>query len=231
MNCDYCGKEWLLDVPLDYHGPLNKKNSWHCDSYLCSALCEECQDWFKAIGEPEAAPVEKPPTPPADTENRKDYYKKGESYEKQFVARYPEDYRMNPAKEAGDIYAPDILYKGEVAELKARFTPLYLSYKNYGVDPSWANTINVKDVERYEKDYPNIWVVFWLWYKSSTEYSIHVPALERVHIIKFEDLKEVCRISPIIKYQRRENDDTGNAKDSYVIDLSLIPVYEKGVVV
>src|SRR3954454_23053909 len=62
---------------------------------------------------------------------------------------------INPAKES-DIYAPDLLVEGQLADLKAQRMPFFKARELYEVDPQFAVTFNEKDYLRYRDRYPAI---------------------------------------------------------------------------
>ena len=69
MKCDFCGRVPKLGIehPLKYHGPEQRKNSWHCDDVPeCVKQCVECQDMVKAVCEVQGVKHENPHEAPAE---------------------------------------------------------------------------------------------------------------------------------------------------------------------
>lgn len=137
---------------------------------------------------------------------------------------------INPEKEQ-DPTAPDLIVNGRLADLKTQNTPFFtvsryskkVGEEKVPFDPSYAVTFNKKDCIRYRKLYPDIDIYFWVHWKE-TEYEnngISVLPISGVWYVNFQDLlhyiKEIN--APLHKYRRRYNDQGGNAKESFVLDL------------
>jgi hypothetical protein len=119
---------------------------------------------------------------------------------------------LNPAK-ARDRYTHDIFVTlpGDLKTIRTRFN----TASRYGIDPRSAITLNVKDVERYQRLYPTIVIVF---------------------DVRFADYSRLCyatlrQIALAIKsgkarrheYQGRVGDTQGNATASWVLDAEWFP--------
>lgn len=130
---------------------------------------------------------------------------------------------INPAK-ATDPFAPDLLLRGQLADLKVQNTPFFMASR-YGLDPQYAVTFNRKDYLRYSELYPEIQLLFWVAWKT-LEWPKAAP---RARVARMAGLWEVPfaelarRVkdgeAPLHRYQRRVGDQAGNAKDSYLFDL------------
>lgn len=144
--------------------------------------------------------------------------RQADSQEVEFVRLHGERYgvTLNPEK-SGNVYAPDLMHKsGRVADLKTRHTPFFTAGK-YGFDPQHTVTFNVKDYERYGELYPRILLYFDVEWKMLRWSNITVQPMRGVWAIRFENIHNLCRT--VHQYQQRVNDEAGNAKDSYLLDL------------
>jgi hypothetical protein len=155
------------------------------------------------------------------TEDKAWWCKKGEALERKFVEKvvplYGLDVTMNPDKEQ-DKYTHDLLFDGIPADLKFVQTPFFTAGK-YGVNPDRAVTINLKDIERYKKLYPNIVILFYVKWRKQEKFSVKVNAIEGLWAYPLEDLIAITSESEIHSYKRRRGKSDGNAKASYVIEL------------
>jgi len=138
---------------------------------------------------------------------------------------------INPAKKR-DIYAPDLsdFIGPELADLKTQNTPFFTAAK-YGYPPQNTVTFNKKDADRYRAEYPDIDIYFWVqwvavrYFRESTnerypDTDIQVEPMYGVWKVSFKDLDEIIKTAPLHAYQERVNDNQGNAKESYLINLS-----------
>lgn len=131
---------------------------------------------------------------------------------------------INPEKEK-DPTKPDLVVNGRLGDLKYQSTPFYSSGYYYGYDPQYTVTFNVKDYEHYSTHYPDIDLYYWVDYPGAKkEYrgrDITINRLEGIFYIAFQGLVELIdkKKSPVHSYQRRVNDQQGNAKGSYLIDI------------
>jgi len=150
----------------------------------------------------------------------------GVSKENSFISQYGNKFNLviNPEK-ANNIYAPDIFNTTTklVGDLKTQNTPFFTATK-YGIDIQYAVTFNVKDYERYLKSYPQIEIYFWVsWEVISFENDYakkRVNPMTGVWFIKFENLKKLIEKAPVHSYMQRQNDQKGNARESYVLNLN-----------
>jgi hypothetical protein len=131
---------------------------------------------------------------------------------------------LNPAKRT-DKYTHD-LFTIFQTDLKTVRTPLFRARELFGIDPQYAVTFNVKDGIRYAKLYPNIIVIFdVLWEQqismiiSGVNYS--VKPMHETYVGFLSDIRSAINLSGCkkIQYTRRINDTSGNAKESFVIDV------------
>jgi hypothetical protein len=149
----------------------------------------------------------------------------GATFEEAFVAKYGAglDLIINPVK-ATDPYVPDLLNisKGNLADLKTQNTPFFQAETYYKMDPQFAVTFNLKDHRRYKQLYPNIDLYFWVdWlitgFVGSTE--VHIEPMSGIWMVLFSELDKIVATAPVHSYARRQNDQAGNARDSYVLSL------------
>jgi len=150
----------------------------------------------------------------------------GATFEETFISKYGPALNLviNPEK-AFNKYAPDLLNvtTQNIADLKTQNTPFFQAAARYGLDPQYAVTFNTKDYDRYLSLYPKIEIYFWVdWLaiKFQSFQIIEVSPMSGIWKIPFAGIIELAKTSPIHSYQQRTNDMQGNAKGSYVFDLS-----------
>jgi len=159
-----------------------------------------------------------------DTENRDAWYKIGEQGELDFIKTYGKGLRLaiNPDKET-DKTVPDLLClkTGLLADLKKLSTPYYMSQKQHGIPPEFCFTFNHTDFIEYCVLHPNDFlIIVWQTFERSMSFNIMVEQEEAVYYVSLLEMKELVKKSGKLHYyNRRENDDKGNAKSSYPFDL------------
>lgn len=135
---------------------------------------------------------------------------------------------LNPQK-AQDKYTHD-LCSIFPSDLKTVRTPLFKAREIYGIDPQYAVTFNKKDAQRYRKHYPNIVVIFdvqWEGAECSKEIGGTLYRVEPMRLTAAGFLSDIASAikasgSHVITYQRRVNDEQGNAKESFVFDVRAL---------
>ena len=125
-----------------------------------------------------------------------------------------------------NVYAHD-MFSVFPADLKTVRTPFFKSWEKFEIDPQYAVTINMKDIQRYKELYPNIVVVFdVLWdekickkFIEGVEYG--VKPMHKTYAGFIQDIRSavVACGNKKVEYQGRVNDTGGNAKASYVFDV------------
>jgi hypothetical protein len=156
----------------------------------------------------------------------------GENVEKSFCVNRLYDLGltgfMNLEKKK-NIYAHD-MFSVFPSDLKTVRTPFFKALEKFGIDPQFAVTINLKDMQRYKELYPNIVVVFdVLWDEKickklidGVEYS--VQPMHKTYAGFIQDIRTAVVMcgNNKVEYQGRVNDTNGNAKASYVFDVRTL---------
>ena len=138
--------------------------------------------------------------------------------------------RRNPERKY-DKFAPDleILQDGKItkAELKYRETPFFTAGK-YKMKPQTTFTFNKKDYERYTEKkfvdkYGDIPIYIWIHWKTLSGNGIKVNPFGGVWLGSSLGIKRIIdtKSSPLHKYKYRVDDKEGNAKESYLLDVSF----------
>ena len=140
----------------------------------------------------------------------------GRKLEDKFVAerRFNDvQVRMNPAKEQ-DIFTYDMRIDMP-CDLKTLTTPWIYSERMFGIPPTYAVSINRKDLRRYYQLYPNIIIIL----------DVQYPDYQGTHWTDMTSLERMVRSGKVHlhKYQTRVDDTQGNAKDSYIFDVRWFP--------
>lgn len=132
--------------------------------------------------------------------------------------------RINPDKEF-DPYTHDLIVNGAPGDLKTQDTPFFKSETLYDIDPQWAITYNHKDYLRYKKKYTsvgkNVVLFFDVTRKDEVKYDVKTFPMRAIFYTKASDIEKMIENKevPLHEYLNRKNDDQGNAKSSYVIDV------------
>jgi len=127
-----------------------------------------------------------------------------------------------------NIYAPDLIVNGGLADLKYSANPFILASTLYDVsDCRYAHSFNDKDYRRYKLLYPDIQIYFWHEFEKK-EYVINdksymINEMNAVWTVTFSRLAKLIEAHAVPQhfYRRRTNDVSGNAKSSYVLNLGL----------
>jgi len=147
---------------------------------------------------------------PESNEDKLEWCKLGEEAEQRFAGPAFKSGCVafaNPAK-LHDKYAHD-LYLMQPADLKTIRTQ-FRTADRYGISPQTAITLNRKDVERYERLYPHIIIIF----------DIEYPNFKSLRYAPLREIRRAIKLgkAKLHEYQNRTDDTMGNAKDSYVLD-------------
>ncbi len=168
---------------------------------------------------------------PTDTEDKLSYCEFGVVKEGEFLQKIVPllglDIKLNPEKETNK-YAPDLLYNGELADLKTQLVPFFTASR-YKQDPQYSVTINRKDLVRYWKLYRDITIFFWVNFQEESRYGTTVEKFSGVwkaNLNELQELKKEGRL-PLHTYINRVNDKAGNARDSYILDLRDISLVKE----
>lgn len=100
-------------------------------------------------------------------------------------------------------------------DLKSAKTPWRKSWEMFGIDPRHAVSINQKDLRRYARLYPNIVILF----------DVDYPEYKAVHWATLDMMRMMREGGDMAlhQYGARVDDTQGNAKASYVFDVTLLP--------
>ena len=161
-----------------------------------------------------------------DLQNKSYWCKKGESIENKFVDLYGDrlKIKINPEKSTNP-YTIDLLQynRNILCDLKTQNTPFFKAHELYRTNPTYTIIFNHKDRERYYEKYRLIDLFFWIdWIAvkliiGGIEYKVF--PLSGVWKVSFKDLDDYCNERPLHNYSQRKDDQNGNAKGSYVLDI------------
>ena len=100
-------------------------------------------------------------------------------------------------------------------DLKSTKTPWRKAQEMFGIDPKYAVSINQKDLRRYARLYPNIVIVF----------DVDYPDYRATHWATLDMFRIMLEGGDMAlhQYGARIDDTQGNAKASYVFDVSKLP--------
>ena len=162
---------------------------------------------------------------PEDTEDKRSWCKYGEDRERDFCKiadYYGFSCKKNPAKENDPFTHDHIINDTYDADLKTVCTPFFTANK-YGFDPDHTITFNKKDYERYLGKYDpfKFFIIFWVRWKEQEKYKVKVKIKMGVWVASLAITKGCIESgqAKLHEYQKRKDDQAGNAKDSYILDL------------
>jgi len=127
------------------------------------------------------------------TENKKWWCEHGERLEKEFISLAGPQFAMNPDK-TDDKYTHDLVYNGKPADLKSIRTPFFTAGK-YGYDPSRTVSFNLKDLRRYQANYPDITVIYWVVWPAQDNYGVSVDSIDGVWAYTLDEIGRGTRQS------------------------------------
>lgn len=161
-----------------------------------------------------------------DLQNKARWCEHGASLEETFVSMFGKTYgiSIHPDKSTNK-YAPDLLIKEKfIADLKTQNTPFFKARELFGFDPNYVVVFNKKDLVRYTKLYPDIYILFWVRWEALQmqmgEKTYHVNPMSGLWWSPLHELKVLCKKAPLHSYTQRKNDQKGNAKSSYILQLT-----------
>lgn len=160
------------------------------------------------------------------TENKREWCEAARTDEEHFVHLYGPNLgvEINPDK-GENMFAPDLLWNNKLlAELKIRNTPFFLAFELFGIPAQYAVTINLKDIKHYGEHYPGLLIYFWVEWTQLEMGKSRVKPMSGVWGINLNDLIPLCIPARIHAYKKRVDDNQGNAKSSYVVDLRAMKV-------
>lgn len=170
-----------------------------------------------------------------DTEDRAYWYGLGCREEADFCAgpaiRAGLQVRVNPVKARNPKVIDLIRIRTDgsegYADLKTQRTPFFTA-RRYGHDPALTVTFNLKDLRHYERRYPQADVIYHVCW-TQTELALRggpevlrVPVVEGVWLTSVPQIRALIGAgrAPVHAYQHRQDDEQGNARDSYLLALS-----------
>src|SRR5690554_6339102 len=161
-----------------------------------------------------------------DLQDKKHWCKDGEKIEEAFIRLYGEKLGLiiNPEKKENP-YAPDLYntQTNKLGDLKLQSTPFFKAQSLYNINPTYAVVFNLKDKIRYEKNYPEIDIYYWInWIALRFQMGsndISVEPLNGVWQVEFQKFNNYLNNMSLHTYQQRITDTKGNAKSSFVCDI------------
>ena len=122
---------------------------------------------------------------------------------------YGLDACINPEKET-NVYAPDLIVNGEIADLKVQTIPFFTAD-----DPQWCVTFNFKSRKMYALYYPDIMIYYLVNWRKRQMGNISVQPLYGVWRVRFRDMD----FSVLHEYKNKRGG--GNAQKSYLLALRV----------
>lgn len=122
----------------------------------------------------------------------------------------------NPAK-AENKFTHDLFFV-QPADLKTVRTP-FRTADRYGIPSKTAITLNKKDVDRYREKYPHIVIIF----------DVEYPDFKSIRYASLREINYLIDVglAKLHTYINRVDDQSGNAKESYVLDATWLEEMER----
>ena len=156
----------------------------------------------------------------ADTEDKTWWIGWGNQKEQDFLSLCArEGILPGIAASSGPRFYPEYTYQSRYLDLKTVETPFFLAQKHYGVDSNFAVSLNKPDVLDCTYKYPKCQLVFWIQWASEIKYGVEVETRHEIRFLPYERMRELVSHAPVHVYQKRIDDNKGNAKESYILDL------------
>ena len=156
----------------------------------------------------------------ADTEDKTWWIGWGKQKEQEFLKLCErEGILPGIAASYGPDHYPEYTYQGRYLDLKTVETPFFMARKHYGLDSNFAVSLNKQDVFDCTYKYPKCQLVFWIQWASEIKYGVAVETRHEIRFLSYERMRELVSHAPVHIYQKRIDDNQGNAKDSYILDL------------
>lgn len=169
--------------------------------------------------------------------------REGEIYEQLFVEKMNLhshiSIQINPEKTKNPM-APDLWVPGYgLCDLKAQRTPFFTASR-YGISPSEAITLNMKDVIRYRELYPEIGIFFWINWQNNEASNGRFKPVDYKWGVYFATIKDVLSlidtgVAKTHEYQHRKQPEgegselqslgmnkEKNATKSFVLDCNWL---------
>jgi len=160
-----------------------------------------------------------------DLQDKKTWCDHGRKLEDLFIDEFGDNLSLEINKDkSGNVYAID-MYNTEdklLSDLKTQNTPFFLAGKKYNIDPQFAVVFNKKDKLNYvnkTSDGSDIYIYFWVQWKDQERFNVKVSEMDSIFRIKFSALLKLLDNKKLHEYKQRRNDNKGNAKSSYVLDV------------
>lgn len=163
----------------------------------------------------------------SDYQNRDECIKAAEFDERQFceeAKKYKKYFKTNPEK-LYNKYALDLIIidgKNTKCDLKGQYCPFFKSEVIVNIKPNFFHRITVDQFDKYVKDLEknniDTVLIFYSNWEKQSKYGIEVPYVNSCYITTIYKLQKAtlklrCPIS-------RKNDNRGNDKEYYSLDLS-----------
>ena len=158
-------------------------------------------------------------------QDKQSWCEHGRKLEDLFIEQFGNKLSLEINKDKSDnVYAVD-MYNIEdklLSDLKSQNTPFFLAGTKYNVDPQFAVGFNKKDKLNYidkTSDGSDIYIYFWVKWKKQERFNVKVLGIDAIFRAKFSTLLEILDDNKLHEYRQRKDDNKGNAKASYVLDV------------
>lgn len=153
-------------------------------------------------------------------EDRNPWYKLGNDYERQFCDTVAPSIGLeaviNPEK-ANNPKVPDLIVNGWLSELKVRTSPFYTAREKFGIDPQYCFMINCKDLDYYNRCYPDLLIYFWVKYANScVTLGNRVYSIQSMNGIWCASVREINKATNRGIFGKLS---WGSGRDSYALNL------------
>jgi hypothetical protein len=127
---------------------------------------------------------------------------------------------FNPGK-CADPTEIDFLWRNYFADLKTQVTPFFYADR-YGFNPRFTVTFNHKDYQHYANRYGGpVHIFFWVDWTILEFRGRQIDYLYGIYVMPLAGIIQQIESerAPLHEYHQRKDDQLGNAKSSYLLDV------------
>lgn len=122
-------------------------------------------------------------------------YEKDLQFARFMRKRHSMDIRMNRQLLSGKDDIPTLVYNGKMASLLIQSEPFFMSQKLYGIDPTYAISLDKELVMEYYRKYPDMSFFYRVNWESQARsfrgYTVDVSSQKEIFIIPMDTIKKL----------------------------------------
>ena len=122
-------------------------------------------------------------------------YEKDLQFARFMRKRHNMDIRMNRQLLSGKDGIPTLVYNGKMASLLIQSEPFFMAQKLYGIDPTYAISLDKDMVMDYYRTYPDMTFFYRVNWESDSRsfrgYTVDVDSQKEIFIISMDKIKKL----------------------------------------